>query len=73
MEYDATLYWYVKLPRKQNLIPGDLYVYVGYINGDKKNRFTDGTVVTTSLVKEEKEIDGKRYAITLNSVYLLED
>lgn len=42
-------------------------VIFGEIHGDTRGRFSDGTHVQTSIVKEIK--DG--YALTLNSVYEL--
>lgn len=49
-------------------------VYWGYIYNDVRGRFTDGTLVRTSLViKIDRDKDGKPvYCDTLNSRYKLE-
>jgi hypothetical protein len=43
----------------------------GYISKDKKNRFDEGSVVTTSVVKEISITSEGTFVTTSNSVYKL--
>lgn len=43
--------------------------YVGVIYGDTRERWPDGTPIITSTVQEIVDSLGKRFALTLNSVY----